>query len=69
MTKYILAEYSCYSRFKVPTEIDLENVNWWIKHNILHIELADGKILEIEPDEDLEIDAKYPTNTEIVEAE
>lgn len=67
MTKYILAEYSCYSRFKVPDGIDLDSVKWWVKHNILHIELADGKILEIEPDDDLDIDAKYPTSTEIVE--
>lgn len=67
MPKYILVEYSCYSRFKVPEDIDLDNVKWWVKHNILHIEFPDGKILEIKPEYDIEIDAKYPTNTEVVE--
>jgi hypothetical protein len=67
MPKYVLAEFSCYSRFLIPEGIDLDTVKWWVKHNTLHIELENGETLEIEPEGEVEVDAKYPTNTEIVE--
>lgn len=69
MVKYIVAEYTCYSKFRVPDDIDLEKVKWWIKHNTLHIELPNGDVLEIESEYEIEGDYKYPNKTEIEEEE
>lgn len=49
----VQAQYQVYSTFVVPEGIDLENTeqveDWWIKWDVLHIELSDGRKLKVEP--------------------
>ena len=42
-------EYRYYHTIKIDEEIDLKEVKqWWVKHQILFIEMNDGKIYEQE---------------------
>lgn len=51
-SKIVVASYISETVFKIPKNIDLENQqqvkDWWIKWNVLHIELVDGTELQIE---------------------
>lgn len=69
MAKYIVAEYVAIAKYKIPDEVELDKVTWWIKYNTLYIKLSDDNVLEIEPDSESETDYKYPTKTWVEEKE
>jgi hypothetical protein len=65
-TKKILkATYVCEWIFKIPTGLDLSNLEHWVKYDTLYIE-TENETLEIKGME-LAIDYKHPDSTEIEE--
>jgi hypothetical protein len=64
--------YSVDECFKVPSNIDLENEEqvdcWYVKWNILHIMLTNGKMLEIDSEGWFkEFDLKRPSDDPVIE--
>ena len=64
--------YSVDECFKIPSNIDLENEEqvdcWYVKWNILHIMLTNGKMLEIESEGWFrEFDLKRPSDDPVIE--
>jgi hypothetical protein len=72
VNKIVRATYSNEDVFKVPSNVDLENreqvKDWWIRYNILSIELTNGNVLKIES-EGYEINTKEPDIVEIEDAD
>ena len=71
--KVVRVTYSVDDCFKIPTNVDLENKNqvdyWYVKWNILHIKLTNGKILKIDPEGWFrEFDLKHPSNDPVIES-
>ena len=71
--KIVNVTYSFDDCFKVPSNIDLENEkqvdHWYVKWNILHIVLTNGKMLKIESEGWLkELDLKNPSEDPIIES-
>jgi hypothetical protein len=71
--KIVIVTYSFSDRFKVPKNIDLENKeivkNWYVKWNILHIILVNGKELNIGSEGWMdELDLKYPSEDPEIES-
>ncbi len=65
--KIVRVTYSVDDCFKVPSNVDLENKDqvklWYVKWNILHIILTNGKTLEIDSEGWFrEFDLKHPGN-------
>jgi len=71
MPQIVRATYSNEDVFKVPSNVDLENKEqvekWWIRYNILSIQLTNGKVLIIES-EGYEMNNKTPDIVDIEEA-
>ena len=65
-TDCIVAHYTAQSVFKIPDDIKQEEIdNYWIKWDVLHIEMKDGRIIDIQPmwggvGENDSLDTKYP---------
>jgi len=71
--KIVKVTYSFDDCFKVPSNIDLENEkqvdHWYVKWNILHIVLTNGKMLKIESEGWLkELDLKNPSEDPVIES-
>ena len=72
-TDCIVAKYIGRSVFKIPKDINHEDIdNYWIKWDVLHIEMKDGQVINIDPMwggicEGDAFDAKYPDEVIIVE--
>ena len=53
MENIVKATYNIEYTFKIPVGVDLEDSNqvssWWVKWNVLNIELVDGSTYQIEP--------------------
>lgn len=65
----IVAEYIVLSTFIIPKGINLHEMKWYIKYDILHIETKDGMI-EVRPvTAGSESDFKHPDDTTIQEEE
>jgi hypothetical protein len=66
--KVFRVNYSFCSYFPIPTGLDLEDktivANYNVKWDILHINLTNGKSLQIESEMHEEPDLKYPDNEE-----
>lgn len=69
MSQVLVAKYTTEFVFKIPEGVVLTEENHWIKWNVLHITLPDGKEIEIEPCHECEPDFKYPNSTEVHSAE
>ena len=70
--KVVRVTYSVDDCFKVPSNIDLENEEqvdcWYVKWNILHIMLTNGKMLEIDSEGWFkEFDLKRPSDDPVIE--
>jgi hypothetical protein len=71
--KVVRVTYSVDDCFKIPTNVDLENKNqvdyWYVKWNILHINLTNGKTLTINSEGWInEIDLKTPSDDPVIES-
>ena len=69
----VYAEYNCYSVFKVPKGLDLEDTSivesWWVKWDRLHIKYVDKEEIEIIDSEETGNDLKHPNEETIHDAE
>ena len=49
----IVAEYKVYSTFVIPEGVDIHDTEqvkgFWVKYDVLHIEMKDGQVIEVEP--------------------
>ena len=71
--KVVRVSYSVDDCFKVPSNVDLENKNlvdcWYVKWNILHIMLTNGKMLKIDAEGWYrEFDLKHPSDDPVIES-
>ena len=74
-SKVVIVEYRCQDAFKVPKGMDLEDKtkveDWYVKWNILHINLVDGTELEIHSEWDAQDDfsdcMKHPIDEPTIE--
>jgi hypothetical protein len=68
----VVATYHIECFFKIPKHIDLENKKQvkthWVKWNVLHIEMVNGKTIEVETDRPND-EMKYPDEINIESAE
>jgi len=72
--KVVRVSYTVNDLFCIPKNINLEDKtqveDWSVKYNVLHIYLTNGKELEISNLGWIEnFDYKYPSDTEIIDAE
>lgn len=44
----LVVTYTVHDVFKIPKGIDLDNLKYWVKWNVLNIEFDDGKIMQIQ---------------------
>lgn len=70
----IVAEYKVTSTFVIPKDIDIDDKeqveNYYVKWDILHIEMVDGRTLRIEPYESASnYDLKHPDDITMQSAE
>ena len=71
--KIVRVTYSVDDCFKVPSNVDLENKKqvdcWYVKWNILHILLTNGKMLKIDSEGWFrEFDLKRPNESPVIES-